>query len=228
MSKKLARRKLVNPPTAPRIRRWTDARRSVRRHVIAGVILVLLLAGGVGGWAATSQIKGAVIAQGSIVVDSNVKKVQHPSGGVVGELKVHDGDRVKAGDVVVRLDDTVTRANLAIVTKGLNELLARKARLSAERDGAATITFPAELTSHAGRPRCGGRDVERGETVRAAARGPRGAEGPIAPASRPARAGNPGAGGATGLEKQRDRPRPPRARRREGALCEKPGPARLA
>ena len=152
MSKKLARRKLVNPPTAPRIRRWTDARRSVRRHVFAGLILILLLAGGVGGWAATSQIKGAVIAQGSIVVDSNVKKVQHPSGGVVGELKVHDGDRVKAGDVVVRLDDTVTRANLAIVTKGLNELLARKARLSAERDGAATITFPAELTSHADDP----------------------------------------------------------------------------
>ncbi|MBV8743787.1 MAG: biotin/lipoyl-binding protein, partial [Xanthobacteraceae bacterium] len=133
------RQKLVKAAPKPRIRRWTEARRSVRRHVIFGVVLVLVLAGGVGGWAATSEIKGAVIAQGSIVVDSNVKKVQHPSGGVVGELFVRDGDRVKAGDVVVRLDDTVTRANLAIVTKGLNELLARKARLSAERDGAATI-----------------------------------------------------------------------------------------
>jgi HlyD family secretion protein len=152
MSKKPVRRTLVKPPTAPLVRRWTDARRSMRRHVFTGLILVLLLAGGVGGWAATSQIKGAVIAQGSIVVDSNVKKVQHPSGGVVGELKVHDGDRVKAGDVVVRLDDTVTRANLAIVTKGLNELLARKARLSAERDGSATITFPPELTTRADDP----------------------------------------------------------------------------
>jgi HlyD family secretion protein len=152
VSKKLVRRPLVKPPTAPRVRPWTDARRSMRRHVFTGLILVLLLAGGVGGWAATSQIKGAVIAQGSIVVDSNVKKVQHPSGGVVGELKVHDGDRVKAGDVVVRLDDTVTRANLAIVVKGLNELLARKARLSAERDGSATITFPPELTTRADDP----------------------------------------------------------------------------
>ena len=80
-------------PPKPRIRRWTQARRSVRRHVIFGVVLILLLAGGVGGWAATSEIKGAVIAQGSIVVDSNVKKVQHPSGGVVGELFVRDGDR---------------------------------------------------------------------------------------------------------------------------------------
>ncbi|PWT89501.1 MAG: HlyD family type I secretion periplasmic adaptor subunit [Proteobacteria bacterium] len=140
------------PVKPPRVRRWTESRRSVRRHVVVGLIVVVLLAGGVGGWAATSQIKGAVIAQGSIVVDSNVKKVQHLSGGVVGELKVRDGDRVKAGDIVVRLDDTVTRANLAIVVKGLNELLARKARLSAERDGATTITFPPELTSRARDP----------------------------------------------------------------------------
>ena len=65
------------------------------------------------------KLSGALIAPGSVVVDSNVKKVQHPTGGIVGELRVRDGDRVKAGDVVVRLDDTVTRANLAIVTKGL-------------------------------------------------------------------------------------------------------------
>ena len=73
---------------------------------------------------------------------SNVKKVQHPTGGVVGKLNVQDGDRVKAGDILVQLDDTVTRANLAIVTKGLDELAARKARLEAERDGAETVTFP--------------------------------------------------------------------------------------
>ena len=106
---------------------------------LAGVVIVVFLAGGVGGWASTAEISGAVIAQGSIVVDSNVKKVQHPTGGVVGELRVRDGDRVKAGDIVVRLDETVTRANLAIVTKGLNELYARKARLEAERDGADAV-----------------------------------------------------------------------------------------
>jgi HlyD family secretion protein len=109
------------------------------------VLIVLLLVGGVGGWAATVQISGALIAQGSIVVDQNVQKVQHPTGGIVGELRVRDGDRVKAGDILVRLDETVMRANLAIITKGLNELSARKARLEAERDGAETITVPPAL-----------------------------------------------------------------------------------
>ncbi len=111
--------------------------------------MIVILAGGVGGWAATTEISGALIAPGSIVVDSNVKKVQHPTGGVVGELRVRDGDRVKAGDIVVRLDETVTRANLAIVSKGLNELMARKARLEAERDSLEAIKFPGELARSA-------------------------------------------------------------------------------
>ena len=78
-----------------------------------------------------------------------MKKVQHPTGGVVGKLNVQDGDRVKAGDILVQLDDTITRANLAIVTKGLDELAARKARLEAERDGAESVTFPRMLLAHA-------------------------------------------------------------------------------
>ncbi len=118
---------------------------SIRRHVIIGCALVAFLAVGLGGWASTAEISGAIIAQGSLVVDSNVKKVQHPSGGVVGEVRVRDGDRVKAGDILIRLDETVTRANLAIVTKGLTELYARTARLAAERDGAETVAVPKEL-----------------------------------------------------------------------------------
>jgi len=126
-----------------------SSRDSIHRHLLTGGLIVLLLAFGVGGWAATTQIAGALIAQGSIVVDSNVKKVQHPTGGVVGKLNVQDGDRVKAGDILVQLDDTITRANLAIVTKGLDELNARKARLEAERDGADSIKFPPELLARA-------------------------------------------------------------------------------
>lgn len=121
------------------------SRRSIRFHLIVGLVVVTLLTCGIGGWASTAQISGALIAPGSIVVDSNVKKVQHPTGGVVGEVRARDGDRVKAGDVVVRLDDTVTKASLAIVTKGLDGLLARRARLLAEQDGADRITFPPEL-----------------------------------------------------------------------------------
>src|ERR1051326_3446472 len=126
-----------------------SARESIRKHLIFGGVIVLVLAFGVGGWAATTHIAGALIAQGSVVVDSNVKKVQHPTGGVVGKLNVQDGDRVKAGDILVQLDDTITRANLAIVTKGLDELTARKARLEAERDGADSVTFPRMLLAHA-------------------------------------------------------------------------------
>ena len=127
-------------------------RRSMRRHLVAAIVVVSVLVVGVGGWAATAVISGAVVASGSVVVDSNVKKVQHPTGGIVGELRVRDGDRVHAGDVVVRLDETVTRANLAIVTKGLGEMMARKARLESERDGLDTITFPAQLVAEAGDP----------------------------------------------------------------------------
>lgn len=133
-------------------RGFSPARHSIKRHVVAGVAVVIVLVGGVGGWAATTQLSGAVIAPGSIVVDTNVKKVQHPTGGVVGEVRARDGDRVRLGDIVVRLDETVTRANLAIVTKGLNELRSRKARLEAERDGAEAITFPDDLLSRESDP----------------------------------------------------------------------------
>ena len=122
-----------------------NSRASIRRHIIVGCALVAFLGVGLGGWASTAEISGAIIAQGSLVVDSNVKKVQHPSGGVVGEVRARDGDRVKAGDILIRLDETVTQANLAIVTKGLTELYARKARLAAERDGADSVAVPKEL-----------------------------------------------------------------------------------
>ncbi|MET0719535.1 MAG: HlyD family type I secretion periplasmic adaptor subunit [Tardiphaga sp.] len=120
----------------------TTARASIRTHLIIGLTVVLVLAGGIGGWASTAQISGALIAPGSVVVYSNVKKVQHPTGGVVGELRARDGDVVKGGDIVVRLDDTVTKAGLAIVTKNLNGLWARAARLEAEQRGAERVTFP--------------------------------------------------------------------------------------
>jgi HlyD family secretion protein len=128
---------------------------SIRRYTIAGIVVVLILTCGVGVWATTTEISGALIAPGTVVVESNTKKVQHPTGGVVGELLVRDGDRVKAGDLLVRLDDTVTRANLAIVAKTLTELQARKARLSAERDRSEAIHFPDELTRQADDPEIG-------------------------------------------------------------------------
>jgi len=122
-----------------------DEGQSIRRHLLGGGIIALLLTAGLGGWAATTELSGAVIASGSVVVDSNVKKVQHLTGGIVGELLVRDGSRVRAGDIVVRLDETVMRANLAIVVKGLAEMYARQARLASERDRAETVAFDPAL-----------------------------------------------------------------------------------
>jgi HlyD family secretion protein len=124
-----------------------SARQSIRRHLFVSLVVVLLLVGGIGGWAATSEFAGAVIAQGQLVVDSSVKKVQHPTGGVVAELNVRDGDIVKAGDIVIKLDDTQTRANLQIVVKGLDEFAARRAREEAELEGLDAVTFPDDLVA---------------------------------------------------------------------------------
>lgn len=132
--------------------RLDPARRSIRRHIVAGIAVVVVLFGGVGGWTATTELAGAVIAPGILVVENNVKKVQHLSGGVVSELRVSEGDRVKAGDVLVRLEGTQTRANLQIIKGSLDELTARKARLEAERDGAERVRFPGELIARADDP----------------------------------------------------------------------------
>ena len=135
--------------------------RSLRRHLLAGLTTLLVLGGGMAGWAATTEIASAVVAPGLVVVDSHVKKVQHPTGGVVGEIRVREGDRVKAGDVVVRLDETVTRANLAVITKGLDELGARRGRLEAERDGLERVKVRPELVARADEPEI--KDLVNGE-----------------------------------------------------------------
>jgi HlyD family secretion protein len=125
---------------------------SIRAHLLAGIAASALLVVGAGGWAGTTEIAGAVVAPGVVVVDSNVKKVQHPTGGVVSELLVHNGDRVTAGQIIVRFDSTQAKANLAILTKHLDELMARQAREEAERDGADEIDLPEALTSRRGDP----------------------------------------------------------------------------
>jgi HlyD family secretion protein len=118
---------------------------SIQRYMIIGMVIFGLVTFGIGGWAATSELTGAVIGQGVLVVDSSVKKVQHPTGGVVGELRVREGDKVIAGDILLRLDETQTLANATIISKNFDELLARQARLETERDNADQISFPKVL-----------------------------------------------------------------------------------
>ena len=117
----------------------------IRHHKLIGVAIVLFLMVGIGGWSALTEISGAVIATGTLIVNSRVQEVQHSTGGLVAEILARDGDPVRAGDVLVRLDGTVTRANLAIVTKAIDELTVRKARLVAERADQNIIAFPEEV-----------------------------------------------------------------------------------
>ncbi|MBL8565112.1 MAG: HlyD family type I secretion periplasmic adaptor subunit [Hyphomicrobiaceae bacterium] len=110
----------------------------------AGLVTVLLICG-IGLWSAATDIAGAVIAPGLVVVDGHVKKVQHPTGGIVAAIMVENGDRVQAGTPLVRLDETVTRANLQVIAKQMDELSIRGARLAAERDDASALTLSAAL-----------------------------------------------------------------------------------
>ena len=126
--------------------------KALRRSATTGLAVIGLFGGTIGLWAATSTLSGAVVAPGQFVVDSNVKKVQHPTGGIVGELRVREGDRVKEGDLLIRLDETVTRANLQIVSKQLDEFLARQARLEAERDGKNELILPEEFEARTSEP----------------------------------------------------------------------------
>lgn len=120
---------------------------SIKSHMLVSVLIVGLLVGGIGIWAAVTEIAGAVVASGSVVVETNIKQVQHQEGGIVKSIHVTNGDEVIAGDLLLELDDTVTRANLAIITGQLDSLYAQKARLEAEQDGSEAIEFDRSLFS---------------------------------------------------------------------------------
>lgn len=118
-----------------------------QRVLLTGYLAIALFVGTAGVWAATSRIAGAVIAPAQFVSDSNLKKVQHQTGGIVAELRVREGDRIAEGDLLVRLDETLPKANLAILRRQIDEFTARSARLIAERDQAAEPIFPATLVA---------------------------------------------------------------------------------
>ncbi|WP_299733997.1 HlyD family type I secretion periplasmic adaptor subunit [uncultured Tateyamaria sp.] len=117
--------------------------------LLVGGLALAVLVGFLGVWSVQSRIAGAVIASGMIQVETNRQILQHPRGGVVGELFVKDGDSVSAGDVVLRFDDKQLRSELAIIEGQLFELLARKIRLQAERDGLSALPPPDALLAEA-------------------------------------------------------------------------------
>jgi len=124
---------------------------SARRPIVIGLLALVTLVGGFGTWAAFTQISGAIIASGQIEVDRNRQIVQHPDGGVVADILVFEGDAVVQGQTLVRLDPTLLQSDLTTVESQLYELMARRARLAAERDVVDGITFDAELLEVAAR-----------------------------------------------------------------------------
>lgn len=114
-----------------------------------GFLALGLLVGGIGVWSIRTQIAGAVIANGMIVVESNRQVVQHEEGGTVGALLARDGDHVAAGDVLMKLDDKLLSSELAVIDTQLVELRARRARLEAERDEKTEVVFPDALLEQA-------------------------------------------------------------------------------
>lgn len=124
--------------------------RTYTRELKVGLRVLLVATVLIGGWAALVPLAGAVVVPGNLVVQSNVKAIQHPTGGVVAAIPVRNGMRVNAGDLLLRLDATQAQASLQVLTKQLDEFRARSARLVAERDGLARPDLPEELAPRMG------------------------------------------------------------------------------
>ncbi len=125
---------------------------SIHRFSRLGLLASMVFLGSVGVWATTTEMAGAVIASGQFVVINSSKKIQHQTGGVVAALKVREGSRVREGDLLVRLDDTVIRTNLQIIRNQLDEDMMRRARLQAERDGVDAIVVPGAFHGRSAEP----------------------------------------------------------------------------
>jgi HlyD family secretion protein len=135
----------VRPPGSNREDRKSDA--SWRRVAVAGYVLIFVTFGVVGGWAAVAKIDRAVAAPGVVAIESNRKTVQHLEGGIVREILVKEGDAVSQGAILFRLENVQAKANYQTIESQLYTLLAMEARLIAERDQKAEITWPEELVT---------------------------------------------------------------------------------
>jgi HlyD family type I secretion membrane fusion protein len=126
---------------------WESPMKTARSAIIAGCVILLVVVVGFGGWATTVHIASAAIGQGTIGVSLRRQVVQHLEGGIIAELRVVEGSFVKAGDLLIRLDDTRLRSNYELYRNQFLNALGEKARLEAQRDDMPEIKFPRELLS---------------------------------------------------------------------------------
>jgi HlyD family type I secretion membrane fusion protein len=118
---------------------------SMRSAAIAGWSIIAIFFGGFGAWAMTAPLHGAAVANGFVRVEGNRKSIQHLDGGIVKQLNVKEGDRVKAGDVLIVLDDSQARAEYNVLSQQFLVLRATEERLKAELTGASSLTMPEDL-----------------------------------------------------------------------------------
>lgn len=117
------------------------------RAALCGWLIIALFFGGFGAWAAFAPLNGAVVANGVVKVEGNRKSVQHLDGGIVKDLRVKEGDRVGAGDVLIVLDDTQARAEFEVLSEQYLVLRATEVRLLAELAGETDLVMPPELAA---------------------------------------------------------------------------------
>ena len=137
----------VSPPPVP-----ASPLARTRALVLAGSALIGVFVIGFGTWSVVAPLESAAVALGSVVSESSRKTVQHLEGGIISAILVHDGDQVTTGQTLIRLDETKARTTLLALRGQLWDAKAREARLIAERDGAATIDFPADLLAQQSEP----------------------------------------------------------------------------
>ncbi len=125
---------------------------AMQRNMRLGLVVLAILVFVLGALAIFVPMQGAVIAQGQFTVETRVKHIGHPTGGVIADILVREGDHVKAGQELLRLDDTVSEATANLTGENYDQLLARAARLKAEREGRTRIIFPPELSARANNP----------------------------------------------------------------------------
>jgi HlyD family secretion protein len=125
----------------------TGLMRAFEGELRTGLRVLIVGVGILGGWATLVPLSGAVVVPGTLVVESDVKKIQHPTGGVVAQIPVHDGMHVHAGDLVLRLDETQVRARYQELMQQLDQVRVRLARLVAERDGTHEPKVPQEIAA---------------------------------------------------------------------------------
>ena len=118
---------------------------SIKRVALAGWLIIAMFFGGIGAWAVTAPLNGAVVGNAVVKVEGNRKSVQHLDGGIVKELRVKEGDRVNAGDVLIVLDETQARAEYDVLSQQYMVLRATEARLLTELDRGAELVMPEDL-----------------------------------------------------------------------------------